>query len=87
MMFAVTFLGAVVSAIARGAGNGTPLAKAALIVIGFLIACLVCFTLFFLFCWAFATITAGNVSRPSQQISPDSSKLPPRIFPPRDAKP
>lgn len=91
-LFAITTVGAILAAVARVAGIGTPgntqaMATSVLVAVGFLAVCLGAFALFFLIAWVVSILWY----RPADKLIEGSpfaeSQLPPQILPPRDRQP
>jgi hypothetical protein len=86
LLFALTTLAAVIAAIARMAGEGGALANAAMISLGFVMACFLLFMLLFLISWSVSSLWYDREPDVVEGSPFAEGQLPPQILPPREQR-
>lgn len=77
-------LSAVIAAVARAANSGYATAWAALVAVGFVLACFVLFVALFLFCWTISSLWYTATTEVTEGSPFADGQLPPQILPPRE---
>ena len=81
-------MAAIIAAVGRMAGEGGALAMAAVLTVGFPLACFALFTVLFLISWCVSSLWYEASDDDALQGSPFAKgQLPPQILPPREQKP
>jgi hypothetical protein len=86
LLFALTTLAAIISAVARAAGQGGALANAAMVSLGFLGAVFLLFVLLFLISVAVSSTWYEGDSDALDGSPFAEGQLPPQILPPREQR-